>query len=234
VFRLGFSHRATFAFVATMASYVVFHGLVLTGPMGRGAIRDDGWVSWLTMAFQLANLALIANAARRASARSARITLLVLSYIALMYLLREADFHRLFTAEHVTRDKFYTDASIPFWQRTVAATILWPVFVCLLAMLARYSLPIARALLAGQPWALCLVLWGFALLGSQVTDQAFHGSYTARVVEESLEASAAGLALLTTLHVRANPAALLRYTTPPRWLRGWRRQPSERLPANDR
>jgi len=234
VFRLGFSHRATFAFVATMASYLVFHRLVLTGPVGRGAILDTGWVSWLTMGFLAANLILIASQVRSASSRRVRLTFLVLSYIALMYLLREADFHRLFTAEHVTRSSFYSDASIPLWQRTVAAAILWPVFVCVLAMLVRYALPIARALLAGQPWAVCLVLWGAALFGSQLTDQLLKGSYTARLLEEGLEASAGGLALLTTLHVRANPTALMRYTTPPSWLRGWRRQPSERLPPNDR
>ena len=194
-----------------MGLYLVLHRMLLTGPVGRGAILDTGWVSWFTMGCLAANLVLIARRVPKASTRGERMALLVLSYIALLYLLREADFHRLFTVEHVTRGRFYSDVGIPLWQRVLAATLLWPVAPCLLGLLTRYSLAVTRALFAGRAWAVSLVLWGVALFASQLTDQLLKGSYSARLAEEGLEATAAGLALLTTLHVRADPDAFLAY-----------------------
>ena len=179
--------------------------------VGLAALHDSGWLSWYTMVLQAVSLALIVSQIPRAPSSRGRLTLIALSYIALIYLLREADFHRLFTDEHVTRGRFYLDASIPLAQRLIAATIMLPFFVCMLAMVARYAFPILRALRAGVPWSVSLSLWGIALVGSQVADQTLSG-YSGRLIEEGLEATAAGLALLTVVHVRAFPDSLLSYT----------------------
>jgi hypothetical protein len=214
---LGTSSRATIALLVAMAAYLCFHRLALPELVGMGALHDSGWVSWYTIALQAASLTLIAIQIPRAPSLRGRLALIVLSYIALIYMLREADFHRHFTDEHVTRGRFYLDASISLAQRLIAGVIVLPVFACLLGMAARYALPVLHALRARRPWAISLTLWGAILVGSQAVDEAGSG-YTAMLIEEGFEATAAGLALLTVLHVRAQPALLLEYTQrrPPR------------------
>ena len=148
---------------------------------------------------------------REAPTTRGRAVLCALAYVVLIYLLREADFHRLFTDEHVTRGRFYLDASISITQRLLAAAVMLPFFGCALFLVGRYALPILRALRAREPWAVCLTLWGTALVGSQVADQTLSG-YTGKLIEEGLEATAAALAALTVEHGRADPARVLDYT----------------------
>jgi hypothetical protein len=208
---LGSSHRATLALLAFMAAYFVFHRLVLPVELGMHGIHDIGWVSWFTMAAQGSALVLILLQVRKVGTARGRAILAVLAYITLIYLLREADFHRLFTDEHVTRGRFYLDASISIVQRLLAAMVMFPFFACALFVLGRYALPVLRALRAREPWAVCLTLWGTALFGSQVADKTLSG-YPGALIEEGLEATAAALALLTVLHARAAPARVLDYT----------------------
>ena len=208
---LGSSHRATFALLAFMAAYLVFHRLALPPELGAFGIHDIGWVSWYTMALQGVAGVLILLQLREAPTTRGKAVLYALAYVVLIYLLREADFHRLFTDEHVTRGRFYLDASISITQRLLAAGVMLPFFGCALFFVGRYALPILRALRAREPWAVCLTLWGTALVGSQVADQTLSG-YTGKLIEEGLEATAAGLAALTVMHARAAPARVLDYT----------------------
>jgi hypothetical protein len=208
---LGAGSQATFAFLAAMTVYLCFHRLALPEPLGMYGLHDLGWLSWYTMVLQATSLALLVRQIRKASSARGRAALLALSYMALIYLLREADFHRLFTDEHVTRVRFYFDSSVSAVQRLLAALVMLPFFACAVGMAVRSTLPILRAPRAGMPWAVSLTLWGAALVGSQVADQTMSG-YTAKLLEEGLEATAAGLALLTVLHARARPASLLAYT----------------------
>jgi hypothetical protein len=208
---LGSSHRATFALLAFMAAYLVFHRLALPPELGAFGIHDIGWVSWYTMALQGVAGVLILLQLREASTMRGKAVLYALAYVVLIYLLREADFHRLFTDEHVTRGRFYLDGSISLTQRLLAAAVMLPFFACALFFVGRYALSILRALRAGEPWAVCLTFWGTALVGSQVADQTLSG-YTGKLIEEGLEATAAGLAALTVVHARAEPARVLDYT----------------------
>jgi hypothetical protein len=208
---LGATHRATLALLVGMALYFCFHRFALSEARGMYGLHDVGWVSWFTMALQGVSLVLILAQIRRAASARGRAALVALAYIALIYLLREADFHRLFTDEHVTRGRFYLDATIPIMQRLIAAMVMLPFFACALAMVVRYCFPILRALRAGVPWAVSLTLWGVALVGSQVADQTMSG-YMGKLIEEGLEATASGLALLTVLHARARPTDVLDYT----------------------
>jgi hypothetical protein len=208
---LGSSHRATFALLAFMAAYLVFHRLALPHELGTLGIHDIGWVSWYTMAAQGVAGVLILLQLREAPTARGKAVFGALAYVVLIYLLREADFHRLFTDEHVTRGRFYLDASIPVTQRLVAAGVMLPFFGCALFFVGRYSLPILRAIRAREPWAVCLTLWGTVLVGSQVADQTLSG-YTGKLIEEGLEATAGALAALTVVHGRAEPARVLDYT----------------------
>ena len=209
---VGTSNRATFYQLGVMCLYLLFHRLGLPESVGRKALMDNGWVSWFTLALQGATLALIARQVPAAGSRRVRSSLLMLSYIALIYLAREADFHRFFTTEHVTRWRFYTDASAPLLERVIAGGVMGLFIACVVAMLIRYAVPTLRALRAGRPWAVSLSLWGIAVIASQVCDQLLRGDYTGRVAEEGLEATAAGLALMTVMHVRANPVSVWEYS----------------------
>jgi|GEM_PF-3825198 len=40
-----------------------------------------------------------------------------LAYVVLIYFLREADFHRLFTPEHITRGVFYASKDVPLLHK---------------------------------------------------------------------------------------------------------------------
>ena len=200
--RLGISHRATVLLVAGMVLYTLFHWLVLPFPVGARGLTDTGWVSWFTMAAQGAVLILIVSSLRAAPTARSRLGVLVLSYVALVYLLREADFHRLFTVDHVTRLDFYFDAEAPVSQRLIAGLVMSLFFGCLIALVTCHGARTLRALRSGRPWAVSLFLAGFLLVLSQVVDQTMRNLYVGTVIEEVLEASAACLVLLTVLHYR--------------------------------
>jgi len=188
-----------------MVLYVLFHWLVLPSRVGARALTDTGWVSWLTLASQGAALILIVASLRTASTARSRLSLLVLSYVVLVYLLREADFHRLFTVDHVTRLGFYFDAEAPVSQRLIAGLVMGLFLACSIALVTGHGVRTVRALRSGKPWAVSLFLAGFLLILSQVVDQTMRKLYVGGVIEEVMEATAAGLVLLTVLHYRNQP-----------------------------
>jgi hypothetical protein len=185
-----------------MGLYGLFHWLVLPFPVGAQAVTDTGWVSWLTIALQGATLILIVTSLRTVSTARSRLSVLVLSYVVLIYLLREADFHRLFTVGHVTQLGFYFDAKAPVSQRLIAGLVMSLFFTCSIALVTCHGARTVRALRSGRPWAVSLFLAGFLLIVSQVVDQTVREIYVGGVIEEVMEAAAAGLVLLTVLHYR--------------------------------
>lgn len=208
---LGRSHRPTLLLLGALALYFSFHHFVLPGSIGNPALRDAGFVSIFTMALLAANLVLISREALRASSPGTRLALSALAYAALIYLLREADFHRLFTDEHVTRGRFYTDSSIALGQRLAGGAVMGAFLVCVAGLLARYAASAVRACLAREPWAIAFALWAVSLVGSQVADKLLRRHALGALVEEGLEASAACLALLAVCHARRSPESVGRH-----------------------
>lgn len=198
------SHRPIAYLALLMTLYAIFHRFAIPQSVGHFWLQDDGWISWYTgIAIGLALLVVI-EGVLKATSRRMRWDLVALAYVGLIYLLRELDFHRLFTSEHVTRLRFYFDTGIPFVERLIPAIIMCLFVACLASISIRYSVSTLRALLQREPWASAVFAWMIVLIMSQVMDQMFRKSYTGRVLEEILEATAAGLALLAVLYVRCH------------------------------
>jgi hypothetical protein len=115
-------------------------------------------------------------------------------YIVQIYLFREADFHRAFFEEHVTRPSFYTMAQIPLWQKIIGGLIMLGFFAaCAYTFLSNARRFLAE-LVKREPWAISLVLWFVVLLLSQVYDKTLayeNPNWKVSSIEEMLEVTAA-------------------------------------------
>lgn len=101
-----------------------------------------------------------------------KLTVAASAYVLLIYLLREANVHRLFTIEHVTRGKFYLMPEVPLWQKL-------------------------RRL---EPHVVSLFLWFTVLVISQLCDRSgLNHTHYGRVIEEYCECWAAMFLFLTVV-----------------------------------
>jgi hypothetical protein len=115
-------------------------------------------------------------------------------YIVQIYLLREADFHRGFFEEHITRPSFYTMVQIPIWQKIIGASIMLGFFAASAYAFLRNVRHFLLALVTREPWAISLVLWSVILLSSQVYDKTLayeNPNWKLSAIEEMLEVTAA-------------------------------------------
>ena len=120
-----------------------------------------------------------------------------MAYVILIYILREADFHRLFTDEHVTKDKFYTDPNIDLKQKILAGIPMGIFFLCFFYLLGRYTKLVLTNILRLRPWAIAAFLWGATIVTSQIIDKShWNEIYHGRAIEEILEFCAAGYLLI--------------------------------------
>ncbi|MHC4138476.1 MAG: hypothetical protein ACYSR1_01230 [Planctomycetota bacterium] len=115
-------------------------------------------------------------------------------YIVQVYLFREADFHRAFFDEHVTRPSFYTMAQIPLWQKIIGGVIMSGFFATSIYTFLSNARRFMAALVIREPWAISLVLWFVFLLLSQVYDKTLgyeNPNWKLSSIEEMLEVTAA-------------------------------------------
>jgi hypothetical protein len=115
-------------------------------------------------------------------------------YIVQIYLLREADFHRAFFEEHVTKPSFYTMVQIPLCQKIIGGLIMLGFFATSIYTFLSNARRFLVALVTREPWAISLVLWFVFLLFSQVYDKTLareNPNWKLRSIEEMLEVTAA-------------------------------------------
>ena len=126
------------------------------------------------------------------------------SYILSMYAMREMDFHRMFTAEHVTRLKFYT-GPFPLEEKLIGGTIVLLFIVIAVHFLISNVPLLIHDLKKGVPWAWYFIVWGFLLVGAQVIDRPhlFKGSMKS-LIEETMELGAAMLMAFILLSFSLN------------------------------
>ncbi len=91
---------------------------------------------------------------------------IALVYVVLIYFLHEADFHRLFTPEHVTRGAFYTRKDVLLLHKSIAAAILILFMISFLFIVFKYFWFILKQALKLEPWAVSLALWVVILFAS--------------------------------------------------------------------
>jgi len=160
--------------------------------------HDSGGGSFLNIILILVTLVLVFRNVCIADSNKDRFAWVCLIYVVEIYLFREADFHRAFTIEHVTRIGFYTDAEIPLLQRLIGGAVMGIFILAFLYLAINYIKSFLRALYHRQAWAVALFLWASLLVLSQVADQSFLNTYSnwrMKALEEMLEISAAAYAV---------------------------------------
>ena len=178
--------------LALLPIYIIVHANLLPATISGAGIADAGYVSIITLTFVgcaiLSLLILIFNT----ELDTPKLAAAAATYILLIYLLREADVHRLFTLEHVTKGKFYLMPEVPLWQKLFAAAIFILLAACILYLLIKYIRSLWKKLLEYEPWVLALLLWFVVLVISQLCDRSgLNETHIGRVIEECCECWAA-------------------------------------------
>ena len=114
-----------------------------------------------------------------------------LSYLLLIYTMREMDFHRLFTEEHLTRTDFYL-GPYPLYQKLIAVPIVLLAIIAALHFLLSNARFFFEQLMKKQSWAIHVVAWAVLLFGAQMLEKTpWRGLFLQIVVEEAMELAAA-------------------------------------------
>ena len=188
--------------LAILPVSILAHAVWLPRSVSVPAIEDSGYVSIITLTFVacvfVSQLTLIFNS----NLASSKLTAGISAYVIAIYFLREADFHRLFTIEHVTRGKFYTMEVVPLWQKIFAGIIFFILAICLLYLLIKYIRLLWSKIKSLEPWAISLLLWFIVLVISQLCDRSgLNHTHFGRVVEENCECWAAIFLFLTVIQL---------------------------------
>lgn len=180
--------------------YIIVHLTLLPSAISSVGISDAGYVSIITLTFVgcaiLTLLILIFNTDLNAP----KLTAATSAYVLFIYFLREADVHRLFTLEHVTRGKFYVMPEVPLWQKVLAAGVFLILIICILYLLVKYLRGMWQKLLNLEPHIVALSLWFTVLIISQLCDRSgLNHTHIGRVIEECCECWAAMFLFLATI-----------------------------------
>lgn len=173
--------------------YGLLHYTVVPLTWGRESLKDTGIFSILTMSFQAFSFFLMLVTAVRINQRYLKYILFVISYILLIYLLREADFHRLFTDGRVTEFEFYTDNKVGLMPKIIGGTVMLSFIFSVTALLMLHGKFVIKQIIQKKLWAITLILWSIFLFLSQVADKTdLNHIYWGQIVEELFELCAAG------------------------------------------
>ncbi len=173
--------------------------LISPGLISIDAFQDSGGASFIGLGLICLGLGMCLFLAMD-SGRNCRLNWLLLAFVYLVYLMREADFHKAFSAKSLTKLSTYSSLEVPIEIRIISAIVLLSMVAILLYFLIRYARSIFRSILSGDNWAIAFCLWFFLLLCSQVFDRAIATSGThwkLTAIEELLEVSAALFGLLS-------------------------------------
>jgi hypothetical protein len=177
-----------FVLLALLPIYIFIHTTLLPIELSISGVKDSGFISIITLTFQVSVLLMLIVFLHQANLGSNKLSVITIFYVLLIYFLREADFHRLFTLEHVTRLKFYTMDIIPAWQKYIAASMLLLFLLCLLLLLIKHGSFALNRLKIFEPWAVALLLWFSLLIFSQICDKTdLNGIHLGNVIEECCE-----------------------------------------------
>ena len=188
--------------LALLPFSILIHAFWLPITVSGPAISDSGYVSIITLTFVACSFIALLTLVFNTNLASSKLTASVAAYVLAIYFLREADIHRLFTAEHVTRGKFYTMHSVPLWQKLFAAVVFLILTACLLYLLIKYTRLLWAKLRVFEPWAIALFLWFTVLCVSQLCDKSgLNHTHFGRVIEENSECWAAIFLFLTIVQL---------------------------------
>ena len=191
-------NQINYYWLIAIVCYGAIHISFFSQTFGEQAIADSGYLSYLTIILLGLALLLLLKSIDQAIPFKYKFHLYALAYVIIIYILREADFHRLFTDEHITKGKFYTDPNISTQQKILGGVPMGLFFICFLGLIFTYTKIVLSHLRQMKPWAVALFLWGTTFFLSQLADKSdLNDIYVGRVIEETLEFCASGYVLLT-------------------------------------
>jgi hypothetical protein len=194
------NNRANLAWAGIVAIYALTHIFLLPNTWGEHSISDSGIFSFLTITLLTISLLFLLKSISLPLELKYRHYLFALAYALIIYILREADFHRLFTDEHITKAKFYTDPNISLQQKIFGGIPMALFFVCILYLIATQTKLVLTNIFARTSWAIALFLWGLTFITSQLIDKSdLNDVYFGRVIEEMIEFCASGYVLLAVI-----------------------------------
>ena len=183
--------------------YGLLHYTVMPLPWANDSLTDTGIFSILTISLQTFSLFLMVMTALRMNQRYLKYLLFALSFILLIYVLREADCHRLFTDGRVTEFEFYTDNTVDLTQKLIGGTVMLTFILTVIVLLLLYGKFAIQHIIQKKPWAITLIFWFVSLFLSQVADKTdLNHLYWGQIVEELLELCAAGYMLIAVYFAR--------------------------------
>ncbi len=163
----------------------------------RSMLEDDGLVQILTAVVLLASCLLcLVRALRKVSPV---LHWAQLSYLLLIYAMREMDFHRLFTEEHVSRWKLYA-GPFPLQDKIIGGVVVLLTLIVMLHFIGSNWGVFWRSFKTKQSWAVHVIIWAVLLFSSQVLDKSrWHGFFFEVTFEENMEFGAAIMILMILL-----------------------------------
>jgi len=127
-----------------------------------------------------------------------------LSYLLMIYAMREMDFHRLFTAEHVSRWKLYA-GPFPLQDKIIGGVVVLLTLAVMLYFIGSNFRHFWQSLKARQSWAVHVIVWAVLLFSSQMLDKSrWHGIFAEVTLEENMEFGAAIMIFMVLLKYPLN------------------------------
>ena len=157
----------------------------------------------ITLAFILGMLFTIIDRQRRTS-------FLMLSYLLMFYMLREADYHYKVSeyAKATQIKRFFSHEMIPVHTKLFLAAIIILFLVTLFQYLRMEKNTFINALRQKLPWAMFAMAWAIVFFLSQLIDQVpWTNNPAGQAFEEVFEAGAEVLALLSIILFRVQVSA---------------------------
>ena len=155
----------------------------------RLMLKDDGLIQILTAAVLIASCLLCLQRAVRKIPPAFKWG--QLSYLFLIYAMREMDFHRLFTEEHVSRWKLYA-GPFPLHEKIMGGIVVLLTLIVMLYFIGSNFRHYWKSLRELQSWAVHVIVWAILLFSSQMLDKSrWHGIFVEVNLEENLEFAAA-------------------------------------------
>ncbi len=162
--------------------------------MAKSMLVDDGLIQILTAAVLIVSFIICLQRVLRKIPPTFKWA--ELTFLLLIYAMREMDFHRLFTEEHISRLKLYT-GPYPLHEKLIGGIVLLPTIIIFLHFIVGHLRFFWSQLKKKQSWAVHLIVWAILMFSSQMLDKSrWNGNFIELVLEENMEFGAAIMILL--------------------------------------
>ncbi len=132
-------------------------------------LGDNGLIQDLTAGFLLAGALICLQRTTRKI--SPILKWAEASFLLVIYALREMDFHRRFTIEHISNKKFYIGPD-PMLAKIIAGAIVLLTVLALLHFTLSNLPHFFEQIKRKRLWAIQMIVWAILLFGSQIMDKA--------------------------------------------------------------